>query len=100
MKIKPAGIILPVVNNDAPAQEGVFRKHGSLFAGESRRALIVGASGSGKTNIMISLITHPNFLRFSNIYIYCKSPYQPKYQYLRKLLEQLKEIGYFEYTDE
>nr|CAI5861224.1 unnamed protein product [Callosobruchus analis] len=100
MKIKPAGPKLPVVNYDAPAQEGVFRKHGSLFGGESKRALIVGASGSGKTNIMISLITHPNGLRFSNVYIYCKSPYQPKYQYLRKVLEPLKEIGYFEYTDD
>nr|CAI5850159.1 unnamed protein product [Callosobruchus analis] len=100
MKIKPAGPKLPVVNYDAPAQEGVFRKHGSLFGGESKRALIVGASGSGKTNTMISLITHPNSLRFSNVYIYCKSPYQPKYQYLRKVLELLKEIGYFEYTDD
>nr|CAI5828270.1 unnamed protein product [Callosobruchus analis] len=36
---------------------------------------------------MISLILHPNGLRFSNGYIYCKSPYQPKYQYLRKVLE-------------
>nr|CAI5860004.1 unnamed protein product [Callosobruchus analis] len=67
MKIKPAGPKLPVVNYDAPAQEGVLRKHGSLFGGESRRALIVGASGSGKTNIMISLITHPSL--FKRLYI-------------------------------
>nr|CAI5836406.1 unnamed protein product [Callosobruchus analis] len=49
---------------------------------------------------MISLLLHPNGLRFSNVYIYCKSPYQPKYQYLRKVLQPLKEIGYFEYTDD
>nr|CAI5848841.1 unnamed protein product [Callosobruchus analis] len=49
---------------------------------------------------MISLITHPNGLRFSNVYIYCKSPYPPKYLYLRKVLEALQEIGYFEYTDD
>ena len=100
MRIKSAGPQLPVINYDTPAQEVTFRKHGSLFGGESKRALIVGPSGSGKTNIMISLITHPNGLRFSNVYIYCKSPYQPKYQYLRKVLEPLKEIGYFEYTDD
>nr|CAI5843871.1 unnamed protein product [Callosobruchus analis] len=58
------------------------------------------ASGSGKTNIMVSLITHPNGLRFSNVYMHCKSPYKPNYQYLRKVLEPLKEIGYFEYTDD
>nr|CAI5865019.1 unnamed protein product [Callosobruchus analis] len=49
---------------------------------------------------MISLIVYPNGLRFINVYIYCKPPYQPKYQYLRKVLEPLKEIGYFEYTDD
>nr|CAI5864403.1 unnamed protein product [Callosobruchus analis] len=67
-------------------RKGYFESNGSLFGGESKRALIVGASGSGKTNIMIILITHPNGLRFSNVYIYCKSPHQPKYQYLRKVL--------------
>nr|CAI5848580.1 unnamed protein product [Callosobruchus analis] len=74
MRIKAAGPHLPVVNYDVPAQEASFRKHGALFGGESKRALIVGASGSGKTNIMISLITHPNGLRFSNVYLYCKFP--------------------------
>nr|CAI5852318.1 unnamed protein product [Callosobruchus analis] len=49
---------------------------------------------------MISLITHPNGFRFSNVYLYCKSPYQPKYQYLRNVLQPLKVIGYFEYTEE
>nr|CAI5866809.1 unnamed protein product [Callosobruchus analis] len=49
---------------------------------------------------MISLITHPNGLRFSNVYLYCKSPYQPKYQYLRNVLQPLKDIGYFEYTED
>nr|CAI5864651.1 unnamed protein product [Callosobruchus analis] len=78
-----------------PTDEASFRKHGSLFGGESKRALIVGSSGSGKTNIMIILILHPNGLRFSNVYIYCKLPCQPKYQYLRKVLEPLREIGYF-----
>nr|CAI5847572.1 unnamed protein product [Callosobruchus analis] len=97
---KRASPHLPVVNYDVPAQEASFRKHGPLFGGESKRALIVGASGSGKTNIMISLITHPNGLRFSNVYLYCKSPYQPKYQYLRNVLQPLKEIGYFEYTED
>nr|CAI5842428.1 unnamed protein product [Callosobruchus analis] len=45
-------------------------------------------------------IMYPNGLRFINVYIYCKPPYQPKYQYLRKVLEPLKEIGYFQYTDD
>nr|CAI5867149.1 unnamed protein product [Callosobruchus analis] len=95
-----AGPHLPVVNYDVPAQEASFRKHGPLFGGDSKRAVVVESSGSGKTNIMISLITHPSGLRFSNVYLYCKSPYQPKYQYLRNVLQPLQDIGYFEYTEE
>nr|CAI5860338.1 unnamed protein product [Callosobruchus analis] len=93
VRIKAAGPHLPVVNYDVTAQETSFRKHGPLFGGESKRAMIVGASGSGKTNIMISLITHPNVLLFSNVYLYCNSPYQPKYQYLRNVLQPLKDMG-------
>nr|CAI5868846.1 unnamed protein product [Callosobruchus analis] len=43
---------------------------------------------------MFNLIMYPNGLRFSNVYIYYKSSYQPKYQYLRKILEPLKDIVY------
>nr|CAI5838598.1 unnamed protein product [Callosobruchus analis] len=86
MRIKAAGPHLPVVNYDVPAQKASFRKHDPPFVGESKRALIVGASRSRKTYIMISLITYPNGLCFSYVYLYCKSLYQPKYQYLRNVL--------------
>lgn len=42
---------------------------------------------------------HPNGLRFENIYLYSKSLYQPKYQYLKRLLAPIKEIGYYEFSD-
>nr|CAI5823799.1 unnamed protein product [Callosobruchus analis] len=74
MRIKATGSHLSVVNYDVPAQEASFRKHSPLFGDASKRALILGASGSGKTNIMISHITHPNELCFSNVYLYRKSP--------------------------
>jgi len=44
------------------------------------RALIVGPSNCGKTNIMLSLIENPNGLKFENVYIVSKSLYQPKYE--------------------
>lgn len=77
-----------------------FNKHGKLFHGNCKRGLVVGPSGCGKTNIIISLIEDPNGLRFENIYVYSKSLYQSKYEYLRKLINPIKEIGYHESKDE
>lgn len=63
------------------------------------RCIIAGPSGCGKTNVMISLLEHENGLCFSNVYIYSKSLFQPKYQYLNMLLEPIEGIGYFAYNE-
>lgn len=89
-----------VIIKDHDTSVNNFRKHGELFEGNSKRGLIIGPSGCGKTNVIISLIEDPNGLRFENIYIYSKSLYQPKYQYLRTLFKTLKEIGYSESENE
>lgn len=65
----------------------------------SIRALIVGPSNCGKTNVMISLIESPNGLKFKNIYIYFKSLYQPKYQYLIKLVKPIKGMHIYTFSD-
>ena len=44
------------------------------------RILIVGGSGSGKTNTLLNLIN--NQLDIDKIYLYAKDPYEVKYQYL------------------
>ena len=44
------------------------------------RILIVGGSGSGKTNALLNLIN--NQLDIDKIYLYPKDPYEKKYQYL------------------
>jgi Poxvirus A32 protein len=98
MEIKEHDISLPVINHDCVLNPNQLKKH-VLFNGSSKRCLIVGSSGSGKTNALLSLLEHPNGLRFENIYLYSKSLYQPKYDYLRLLMEPLNEIGYFEYSD-
>lgn len=100
MKIHKSSIILPVTNHDIKSKVEKYRKHGGIFGGQSKRCTIVGASGSGKTDLMLSLIEHPNGLRFENIYLYSKSLYQPKYEYLRELLTPIKKIGYFEFESE
>ena len=44
------------------------------------RILIVGGSGSGKTNALINLINHETDI--DKIYLYAKDPYEAKYQSL------------------
>lgn len=99
MKIQKQNYSLPVVNHDITIGNNQFKKHGILFDGESKRALVIGPSNCGKTNTILSLIQHPNGLRFENLYIYSKSLYQPKYEYLRLLMKPIREIGYFEFTE-
>lgn len=72
--------------------------HGSLLPA-SVRCIIAGPSNCGKTNAMIALLTDPNGLRFKNVYVYSKSLYQPKYQYIKQVLEPIKGLGYHEFTD-
>lgn len=73
------------------------KKHGDLFP-DSVRAIIAGSSGCGKTNALISLIEEPNGLKFQNVYIFSKSLHQPKYQYLQKVIEPIKGMGYFTFS--
>ena len=40
--------------------------------------LIIGSSGSGKTNVLLSLIENQPYI--DKIYLYAKDPYQAKYQ--------------------
>lgn len=94
MRIKKQDFSLPIKNFDL--NQDNYQKHGQLFGGNCKRGLIVGPSGCGKTNVIISLVTDVNGLRFENIYVYSKSLYQSKYDYLRKLFTPLKFIGYFE----
>ena len=44
------------------------------------RILIVGSSGSGKTNLLFNLISQQPDI--DKIYLYAKDPYEAKYQFL------------------
>ena len=44
------------------------------------RILIIGGSGSGKTNLLLNLIE--NHTDVDKIYLYANDPYEAKYQYL------------------
>ena len=51
------------------------------------RVLIIGGSGSGKTNALLNLIN--NQPDIDKIYLYAKDPYEAKYQYLINKREQV-----------
>ena len=51
------------------------------------RILIIGGSGSGKTNALLHLIN--NQPDIDKIYLYAKGPYETKYQYLINKREQV-----------
>ena len=58
------------------------------------RILIVGGSGSGKTNALLNLIN--NQLDINKIYLYAKDPYEAKYQYL---INKREKLGLDHYDD-
>ena len=53
----------------------------------SYRILIIGSSGSRKTNALLNLIN--NQPDIDKIYLYAKNPYEAKYQYLIKKREKV-----------
>ena len=52
------------------------------------RILIIGGSGSGKTNALLNLIN--NQPDIDKIYLYAKDPYEVKYQHLINKLEKVR----------
>lgn len=91
---------LPVRNFDNISSSATTtrKKHGDLLP-DSIRCIICGPSNCGKTNVMLGLLTHPNGLKFANVYVYSKSLHQPKYQFLQQCLARVKGMGYFPYHE-
>ena len=58
------------------------------------RILIIGSSGSGKTNALLNLIN--NQPDTDKIYLYEKDPYEAKYKYLIKKREK---VGLYHFDD-
>ena len=59
------------------------------------RRLIIGGSGSGKTNALLNLIHHQ--LDIDNIYLFANSPHEPKYQLL---INKCEYIGLKHFKDQ
>ena len=55
-------------------------KNWPYIPNNSYRMLIIGSSGTGKTNLSLNLIEKQPDI--DKIYLYAKDPYESKYQYL------------------
>lgn len=97
MKFVQQRIRLKVSNLDS-SRDRVKRRHGTLLP-SSVRCLICGPSNCGKTNVMVSLLLDANGLKYKNIYLYSKTPFQPKYKSLETILRKVKDIGYSVFSE-
>lgn len=99
MDFAEQSVKLPVENFDfIPDHEKKVKRHGNLLP-DSIRAVFCGPSNCGKTNSLLALITHPNGVRFENIYVYSKSLNQPKYKFLQEVLNPMEGIQYFPFSE-
>ena len=62
-------------------------KHWPYIPDHPYRILIIGGSGSGRTNVLLNLIE--NQTNIDKIYLYAKDPYEAKYQYLINKIENV-----------
>lgn len=98
MKFHQQTTRLPITDYTGINDDVSNRKNGLLLP-NTVRCIIAGPSNSGKTNLMIALLTEKNGLRFSNVYVYGKSLNQPKYRLLNEIFNEVPEIGYFTYSE-
>ena len=95
MKLIRQKLKLPIqVNREDVAAERPIQTHGALFP-NLLRAAFIGGSGSGKTQIFMTLIKHFNGLRFLGLFVYAKTLNQPKYIELQKVMSKVPEVVYY-----
>ena len=78
-----------MINFDEYTNENIIEHNlkWSYIPDHPYRILIIGGSGSGKTNVLLNLIN--NQPDIDKIYLYAKDPYEKKYQYLIKKREKV-----------
>lgn len=85
------------VDNFDMRRKSVKSRHSSILP-NTIRSIICGPSNCGKTNVMISLLTDNNGLKFSSVYVYSKSLEQDKYKFLEQALNHAK-VNYYGFSD-
>ena len=82
-----------MINFDDYTNESII-EHISKWPDHPYRILIIGGSGSGKTNALLNLIN--NKPDIDKIYLYVKDPYEKKYQYF---INKREKVGLNHFND-
>ena len=65
--------------------------HAEIFPKNIFR-VIAGATGCGKTNLLLNLLLRKQKINYSDVYIYSPTIHQPAYVYLRETFESMEKI--------
>ena len=83
-------ILLDIVNENKTEHNKIW----PYIPDHPYRILIIGGSGSGKTNVLLNLIEKQPDI--DKIYLYAKDPYESKYQYL---INKREDVGINHFKD-
>lgn len=84
---------LKIENKDPDVKKKRIPRHSDLLP-DTIRCIVCGPSNCGKTNVVLCLLLEKNGLKFENVYLYSKTPFQPKYEQLRLIFDQIPDLGY------
>ena len=80
MKYKNDQLLVDYFDNYVNENKTKYNKNWPYISYHPYRILVIGYSGSGKTNLLLDLME--NQPDIDKIYLYTKDPYEAKYQYL------------------
>jgi len=72
-------IIEDTVGSDLPPP-----RNGNITNHLGSNIVICGTSGSGKSNVMLNVLT--KMLVFDKLYVFCKQPSEDKYRFIKKII--------------
>ena len=78
--------------NKFKAEQCKGKSHSDFFP-KNIFCVIAGATGSGKTNLMLNLLLNEGVLSYRDIYVYSLSLYQPAYEYLKEYYGNIEKIA-------
>lgn len=79
------------INFDQVIQSDIESKHSMLFP-KNIFMLIVGSTGSGKTNLLLNLLLNEaNHIYYDDLYLWSPTLFQPKYKFLRTCTDNIEE---------